>query len=114
MARRDASIVDCFWGTGFVVVAWLNFPPQLSASQAPAGKSLLVVLATVWGLRLSVFLLWRNWGTGRSRRYAAMRQHHGERFWLVSLGSVFLLQATSCYGLCHYPCKSASFLAEGS
>ena len=90
LARRDASIVDPFWGSGFAIVAltasWLNFPPS-------ARTTLLVALTAVWGLRLSLFLLWRNWGHGEDRRYQAMRDHHGQRFWWVSLFTVFMLQA---------------------
>ena len=87
--RRDASIVDPFWGTGFVVVGWtswlLNYPTGF--------RTVLVVgQATVWGVRLSLFLLWRNWGRGEDRRYVAMRNHHGRRFWWVSLFTVFWLQ----------------------
>lgn len=87
--RRDASIVDPFWGTGFVIVAclvwWLNGPTH-------ARIPVLAGLTGLWGLRLSVFLLWRNWGHGEDRRYRAMREHHGDRFWWVSLFTVFLLQ----------------------
>ena len=43
-------------------------------------------------MRLSLYLLWRNWGHGEDRRYRAMREHHGSRFWRVSLLTVFLLQ----------------------
>jgi steroid 5-alpha reductase family enzyme len=89
IARRDASLVDPFWGTGFVVVAWLacvlNRPVEPRAM-------LLAVLTTLWGLRLSLFLLWRNWGHGEDRRYRAMRDHWGPRFWWVSYVTVFLLQ----------------------
>lgn len=88
-ARRDASIVDPFWGTGFVIVAWtacwLNGPAHVRGL-------LLAGLTTIWGLRLSLFLLWRNRGHGEDRRYTAMRQQHGNRFWWMSLFTVFLLQ----------------------
>ena len=87
--RRDVSIIDAFWGTGFVMTAWLavalNAPPQTR-------PLLLAGLATIWGLRLSLYLLWRNWGRGEDRRYVAMRDHHGPRFWWISLWTVFLLQ----------------------
>ena len=86
---RDASIIDPFWGAGFVVIA----VTAAAYNQASAPRSwLLVALTTLWGLRLSIHLLQRNWGHGEDRRYVAMRQKHGRRFWWVSLFTVFLLQ----------------------
>ena len=89
LLRRDASIIDPFWGAGFVVVAWIS-----ALLNSPAGFRVLLLagLTTIWGLRLSLFLLWRNWGHGEDRRYAAMRAKHGIRFWWVSLYTVFFLQ----------------------
>lgn len=90
---KDASIVDPFWGTGFVLVAWfyyLNTPDGL-----PARKLLVTSLTTIWGLRLSIYLLWRNWGEGEDFRYQNFRQKYGpERYWWVSFFQVFLLQGT--------------------
>ena len=94
LKTRDVGIVDPFWGTGFAIVAWLslflNSPP-------PARVWLLTGLTTLWGLRLSLYLLTRNWGREEDRRYAAMRQYHGPRFWWVSLFTVFLLQAVALW-----------------
>jgi steroid 5-alpha reductase family enzyme len=87
--RRDASIIDPFWGMGFVVIAGLSC--WLNAPIVPRGW-LLTGLTTVWGVRLSLYLLWRNWGHGEDRRYAAMRNRHGAAFSWVSLVTVFLLQ----------------------
>lgn len=92
LARRDASIVDPFWGTGFIIVVWFT-SASLPPNQAVARSWLLVALTTIWGMRLSLYLLWRNWGHGEDRRYRAMREYHGPRFWWVSLLTVFLLQA---------------------
>ncbi len=87
---RDASIVDPFWGTGFVIVAAV----ALALNQPATNRGLLLGLLTaVWGLRLSVYLLMRNWGHGEDRRYQAMRAHQGQRFWWRSLFTVFWLQA---------------------
>ncbi len=88
--RRDVSIVDPFWGAGFVIVASVAW-----FMNSPASPRVLILssLTTVWGLRLSLFLLWRNRGQGEDRRYAAMRVQRGRRFWWVSLFVVFLLQA---------------------
>jgi len=90
VVRHNAAIVDPFWGAGFALVAWAAF--LMHWPSAPR-TTLLCVLTTVWGLRLSLFLLWRNWGTTEDRRYAAMRSHHGANFWWISLFTVFLLQA---------------------
>ncbi len=86
---KNASIVDIVWGLGFVVVAWVV---RLTVDGRPARQNLLVAMVTVWGLRLAVYLFWRNHGNGEDYRYRAMRKHYGDKFALVSLGTVFGLQ----------------------
>jgi len=41
---RDVSIIDPFWGFGFVVVAWIS---GLSAPGDPGRRALLVVLTSI-------------------------------------------------------------------
>lgn len=89
LVRRDVSIVDAFWGLGFIAVVWIVCALHWPAHPRPL---VLTCLTTLWGSRLSLFILWRNWGHGEDRRYAAMRAHHGQRFWWISLATVFLLQ----------------------
>ena len=61
---------------------------------APTDRSLLMlVLVTIWGLRLTGYLAWRNIGKGEDRRYQQMRKKSPDNFWLVSLFQVFGLQA---------------------
>jgi len=89
--RRNASIVDPFWGTTFVVAGWWYFVRTPGGD--PSRKLLLMVLVTVWGLRLSIYLLWRNWGQPEDPRYQAFRRRYGaERYWWVSFFQVFVLQ----------------------
>jgi steroid 5-alpha reductase family enzyme len=90
LVKRDASVVDIFWGPGFVLVAWLTF---IKTDGYLGRKLLLTLLTTIWGLRLAVHIFIRNWGHGEDRRYQAWRAQHGERFWWVSLFTVFGLQA---------------------
>ncbi|CAG0953230.1 hypothetical protein MYXO_00326 [Myxococcaceae bacterium] len=90
LALRDASIVDIFWGVGFVVIAAVA---AVASEGALARRLLVLALVAAWGLRLSHHLYRRNWGHGEDFRYQKMRRAHGERFWLVSLGTVFGLQA---------------------
>ncbi|MCG8591271.1 MAG: DUF1295 domain-containing protein [Proteobacteria bacterium] len=89
LALRDASIVDVWWGLGFVLVAGVGFA---TGSGAEPRRLLVLVLTGLWGLRLGVYLGWRNWGEGEDYRYVRMRQHHGRRFPWVSLVTVFGLQ----------------------
>src|SRR5262245_12722612 len=87
---RDASIADIWWGPGFAAIAAFTY--WLGGGGDPARSLLLVVLAAAWGLRLGVYLFWRNAGKGEDYRYQLMRRKHGERFARVSLTSVFGLQ----------------------
>jgi steroid 5-alpha reductase family enzyme len=88
LARRDASIVDVWWGLGFVVIATVAHRYGPGAARA----DLVLAMVALWGLRLAGYLLWRNWGAEEDRRYQAMRRAWGERFWWVSYATVFLLQ----------------------
>ena len=87
---RDVSIIDPYWGFGFAIVAWATF---LLERPTGARSILICSLTTLWGLRLSGYLLWRNWGHEEDRRYRAMRDARGESFWYRSLWIVFWLQA---------------------
>ena len=90
LVKKDASIIDVFWGLGFVLVAWLTF----SRADGYLGRKLLITgLTTIWGLRLSIHILIRNWGHGEDRRYQTWRAQYGRNFWWVSFFTVFGLQA---------------------
>ena len=60
LALRNSSIVDIFWGTGFVIANWVYF--ALTPDGFSARKWLMVTVVTLWGLRLSLYILGRNWG----------------------------------------------------
>lgn len=89
VAKKDSSIVDPCWGLGFVVITWST---AIQTGLEGLRGWLLVVLVTLWGLRLSAYLAWRNHGKGEDRRYTSMRNKHGVNFWWVSLLTVFWLQ----------------------
>jgi steroid 5-alpha reductase family enzyme len=89
LLRGDASIVDIIWGFGFVLVAWTAF--VVGDGYEPR-KWLITLLASAWGLRLSIYLFFRNRGKGEDYRYRAMRRRWGPRFPVISLVTVFGLQ----------------------
>ncbi len=90
LAWHDASIVDIFWGVGFAACAWMYF--DLTPQGFAGRKWLTCALVTIWGLRLALHILRRNWGKGEDYRYRAWRGQAGERWWWVSLFKVFVLQ----------------------
>ena len=89
IAIRDASIVDIWWGPGFVLIAAVAY---LTAFEPGLRGTLLLVATSLWGLRLGVYLFTRNIGHGEDPRYQAMRRHWGARFPWVSALTVFALQ----------------------
>lgn len=86
----DVSIVDPAWGLGFVIVAWVAY----GVGNGSVGRRLLLaLLVSVWGLRLAGYLVARKArDRGEDRRYRTMRERHGARFPLISLGKVFIAQ----------------------
>jgi steroid 5-alpha reductase family enzyme len=86
---RNASIVDITWGLGFVVVAWVV---RIQGDTNTTRQWVLVAMVTIWGLRLAGHLFLRNHGQPEDYRYRAMRKRYGDRFAVISLATVFLLQ----------------------
>jgi steroid 5-alpha reductase family enzyme len=87
---RNSSIVDIFWGTGFVIAASIYF--MLTFDGDPAQKLLLMILVVLWGGRLSIHVLLRNWGKPEDFRYQKWREENDANWWWISLFKVFLLQ----------------------
>ncbi len=90
LALKNSSIVDIFWGAGFVLVNWLAF--ALTPNGIGLRNWLIGALVTVWGLRLSLYIASRNWGQPEDFRYRVWRKEAGESWWWRSFFKVFLLQ----------------------
>ncbi len=87
--RHNASLIDMAWSLLFLLALGIWFDP----SRADVSQWLVLILILCWGLRLHLYLLWRNWGQPEDRRYAAIRQRNSPGFWWKSYFIVFLLQA---------------------
>ncbi|HAN77080.1 MAG TPA: hypothetical protein DCQ31_04525 [Bacteroidales bacterium] len=87
---KNVSIVDMFWGVGFVVAAGVYY--YFGQGYEPR-KLMVTGLVAIWGLRLSVYLAWRNVGKPEDFRYQEFRRKYGaHRYWYVSFFQTFLLQ----------------------
>jgi steroid 5-alpha reductase family enzyme len=105
---KNSSIVDIFWGTGFVILAWIYF--ALTPDGFLPRKLLIAVLTTIWGLRLSFYILRRNSGKGEDFRYQVWRKEAGGAWWWRSFFKVFLLQGILMW-IISVPLLAAQFLS---
>ncbi len=90
LALKNSSIVDIFWGTGFVIAFWVG--TLLVPGDMFARTILLGIIITIWGLRLSLYIFQRNHGKPEDFRYAKWRGEAGPAWWWRSFFKVFLLQ----------------------
>lgn len=101
-AINNNSIVDIGWGMGFVVGSWLT----LLVTDEPTILSYIIVgFISVWGLRLSLRLLKRNWGKPEDFRYAQWRKEWGEHVVIIAFFRVFMIQ-----GIINFIVGSASYV----
>lgn len=103
----DASLADRLWPLFFLLAAMVYV--SLS-TQDSARVWVMLLLVSLWSVRLAVYITWRNWGHGEDRRYTQMRQRHGGAFVWRSLFIVFGLQGVLAW-LISAPLLTASFNA---
>jgi steroid 5-alpha reductase family enzyme len=108
---KNVSIVDLFWGFGFVLTCFIYF---MKADGLEIRKILLLTMVSIWGMRLSIYLAWRNWGKGEDRRYQKFRQDYGEhRYWWISFFQTFMLQGVLMW-LISAPLLGAQYYNTGN
>jgi steroid 5-alpha reductase family enzyme len=87
VAIHNSSIVDVFWGLGFIVIALVAYILSPSPSSA-----IIAVLVAMWGTRLAVHIALRSVGRGEDFRYAHWRRDWGDGWVVRSFLQIFLLQ----------------------
>jgi steroid 5-alpha reductase family enzyme len=108
---KNVSIVDLFWGFGFVMVSVFYF---VNTAGFYPRKILLLALVSIWGFRLSGYLAWRNLGKGEDYRYREFRKKYGEnRYWWISFFQTFLLQGILMW-LISAPLLGAQFYGQNN
>lgn len=87
---KNVSIVDIFWGLGFVIV---NAFYVFNSGELTTRKIVILILVSIWGFRLAIYLAFRNIGKGEDFRYQEFRKNFGpKRYWWFSFFQTFLLQ----------------------
>ena len=90
LVTRTTTVVDIFWGLGFVLLSW--FTLYSNGTYLPR-QILTTLLVTLWGLRLSGYILYRNWGKGEDPRYEAIVAKWSTLFHVRSFLQIFMVQA---------------------
>ncbi len=76
VAVKDASLIDIFWGFGFLLVG------AVCLYLAPVKTDYLALLAAlpiIWGARLTLYLGRRNLGHGEDKRYISMQKRAAKK-----------------------------------
>jgi steroid 5-alpha reductase family enzyme len=108
---KNVSVVDLFWGFGFVMTTGFYF---LKTDGFETRKFILLILVSIWGLRLSVYLALRNIGKGEDFRYKQFRKNYGENsYWWISFFQTFLLQGILMW-LISAPLLGAQYYSSGN
>ena len=89
--KHDVGIVDSFWSLMILAagICFLLFSDMTITER----HGVVILLLTVWALRLALHITWRNWGQEEDSRYQAIRKNNQPNFEFKSLYIVFLLQA---------------------
>lgn len=94
LVKKRNDVVDIAWGLGFVLIAWFSF--FLSGNSGLRGI-LIVVLVSIWGIRLAWHIHSRNKHKTEDYRYLAWRKKWGGLFYLRSYFKIYLLQGFLLY-----------------
>lgn len=89
LMAKDASLVDIFWGLGFVLVAAVL---MFRAEDVSIVQMFVALLVYMWGFRLTYHIARRKLGKPEDFRYAAMRKKWGKSFAWRSYFQIFILQ----------------------
>jgi steroid 5-alpha reductase family enzyme len=96
--KERLTVVDTAWGLGFIAVAVVSsFVATRGFGGYPGTSAILLILVTVWGVRLAVHLNLRNAKAGEDPRYKELAEADGRSFQQVALRRVFIPQGVAMW-----------------
>ncbi|MBN2052571.1 DUF1295 domain-containing protein [Candidatus Woesearchaeota archaeon] len=100
---RTDKLTDLSYGLTFILLAWIVF---LKNSFSPL-KLLLVIMITLWGMRLAGYLVIRILKTKKDKRFDGIRESfprffsfwvlQGVSVWIIMLSTLLFLNNTTVY-----------------
>lgn len=86
--RKNFGLVDIAWGQGFILIALVSYFYHFNSVK----NAVVLGLVLLWGLRLSLYLLSRNFRAPEDHRYQEMRAEWEPYANLHAYFKVFLFQ----------------------
>lgn len=88
VAKKNFGLVDVAWGQGFILITLVSYFYHFNSPK----NAVLLLLVLLWGLRLSLHLLTRNWSAPEDHRYQDLRREWEPHPNLHAYLKVFLFQ----------------------
>lgn len=89
LIRKRNDTVDTAWGLGFIVVAVTSL---FYHSNLFTRQLLTLLLVTLWGLRLAIYIFIRNKNKKEDYRYQEMKNKWGKNFLINTYFKIFITQ----------------------
>ncbi len=69
VVRKNFAVIDIGWGLGFILIALISYMHHPVSYK----NALLLMVVTIWGLRLGLYIFSRSRGKPEDHRYAKLR-----------------------------------------
>ncbi len=107
LVKNDYSVIDVFWPVGFGLLAFFLLDFGVSTN-----LDVIKIFVTLWTVRLSSYLLFRNIKKGPDARYRELQIEWGKHHRIHAFFKVFMLQGAFMY-LISMPIITAAGLSSG-
>ena len=94
--KKDNSIIDICYGLFFIITAWTLAYLKLRIAPLSLSTLIILILITIWGIRLSMRIYKKNSGKSEDFRYKAWRDTWMKKgkvyYYLRTYFQIFILQ----------------------
>lgn len=95
--KKTDKVTDLSYGLTFIIACVITY--ILNIEYSSLFKTILVLLLSLWGIRLSVYLFIRILKTGKDKRFDGVREDFKRfaSFWLLQAISIFIILLPTTY-----------------
>lgn len=95
--KKTDKVTDLSYGLTFVIAVVFSY--LINIEYASLFKTILLILVSLWGVRLSIYLFIRILKTGKDKRFDGVREDFKKfaSFWLLQAVSIFIILLPTTY-----------------